>query len=123
MASSLINAGRLDKRVTLQSRVEGRDATGGVADTYADLATVWGAIEPARAYRTFGSAQEQENHDTLIRIRYLQGVRATSRVLWTTYEGDVKTYEVIGVRLENEHRGSYMYLQCIERQADGWRRG
>lgn len=121
--TALINAGSLDKRVTLQSRDVARDATGGIDYQWADFQTVWASIEPARAIRSFGAAQEQEAHDNLIKIRYLPGVRTTMRVLWMTPEGSAKTYEVLGVRLERESRRGFLYLQCVERQEDGWRKG
>lgn len=120
MAETQVTAGKLTKRVTLQSRTDGKDANGGVSYTWPDFVTVWACIEPARAYRTFGAAQEQENHDTLIQIRNIAGVRSTMRVKWTTPEGAVKYYEIVGVRQAYEDRKSWMYLQCIERQDDGW---
>lgn len=122
MAETLVNAGMLDKRVTIQSRAVAQGAAGGMEFVYSDFATVWAGIEPARAFRTFGGAQEQEAHDTLIKIRYLPGARSSMRVLWTTPEADTKTYEVIGVRLAEENRGRWMFLQCVERQADGYRK-
>lgn len=125
MAETLVTAGKLDKRVNIQSRVSSQDAAGGMQFSYTQFATVWAGIEPARVlgtFRSFGGAQEQENHDTLIQIRYLAGVRSDMRVQWVTPEGSTKTYEVIGVRLSSENRGRWMFLQCIERQGDGWRK-
>lgn len=120
MAETLVDAGRLNKRVTLRERADGQDATGGIQFTFSDFQTVWASIEPSRAYQRFGGAQQQEGHDTLILIRYLEGVRSTMVVRWQTPEGDYKYYEVIGVRLANEDRKKWMYLQCNERQGDGW---
>lgn len=120
MPTALVNAGHLDKRVTLLSRTEGRDAAGGIAFSFGQYATVWGSIEPSRAYQKFGGAQQQEGHDTLIKIRYMPGVRSSMIVRYTTPEADTKYYEVIGVRLEKESRRGYLFLQCDERQGDGW---
>jgi len=121
-----MKAGDLCHRVTLQSRTEGRDSMGGIDYSWQNFATIWAAIEPARAFRTFGAAQEQEAFDTLIRIRYLSGVRSTMRVLWEPPDSGSptvpKTYEIVGVRTRDERR-TEMFLQCIERQADGWRKG
>lgn len=121
-----MKAGDLRHRVTIQSRVENRGAAGGIDYGWQNFATIWAAIEPARAFRTFGAAQEQESFDTLIRIRYLSGVRSSMRVLWEPPDAasppETKTYEITGVRTRDERRGE-MFLQCIERQADGWRKG
>lgn len=119
-AETLIDAGKLDKRVTLRSRLTTQDSTGGQVFTFSDFVTVWAAIEPSRAYQRFGGAQVQEGHDTLIKIRYIVGVRSSMVVRYQTFEGDDKYYEVIGVRLDNENRKGWMYLQCNERQGDGW---
>lgn len=120
MPTALINAGDLDKRVTLRSRADSQGAAGGMLFGFSVFATVWAAIEPARAFKTFGGAQQQESHDTLIKIRYLPGVRSTMTVAYVTPESDTKYYEITGVRLDRESRRGYLYLQCVEKQGDGW---
>jgi SPP1 family predicted phage head-tail adaptor len=120
MPTALINAGDLDKRVTLRARTDSQGTAGGMVFSFSVFATVWAAIEPARAFKTFGGAQQQESHDTLIKIRYLPGVRSTMIVGYVTPESDTKFYEITGVRLDRESRRGYLYLQCVEKQGDGW---
>lgn len=121
--SDFVKAGDLTHRVTFWSRTNARDANGGQVPGWAALATVWAAIEPARVLRSFGGAQEQENYDTLIRIRYLASVRSSMKATWEVPDAgsppETKTYQVIGVRTKDERRGE-MFVHCIERQGDGF---
>lgn len=120
-------AGRLRHRIRIEQRTEGRDLSGGIDYTWTTFADrVPAAIEPARVLRSFGGAQEQENYDVLIRIRWMSGLRSTMRVIWDAAEDGSptaeKTYEITGVRTNHEVRHE-VFLQCIERQSDGWRKG
>lgn len=122
-----LDIGELRHRVRIEQRVDGRDQSGGIDYqwlTFAD--NVPAKIDPARVIRAFGGAQEQENYDVLIRIRWMPGLRTSMRVCWDYAEDgsptSTKTYEITGVRVESEIR-HVVNLQCIERQADGWRKG
>lgn len=42
-----MDAGQLNSRVTLQSRVTTQDTAGGQVETWVDVATVWASIAPA----------------------------------------------------------------------------
>lgn len=120
-----MNPRALRHRIKIQSRIENRDAAGGIDFAWADYAEVWAAIEPARVVASFAAAQLQRDFDTLITIRYLPGMRTSMRILFERYDGTelvTKTYEVMGVRLVDEIQYE-MLLQCLERQADGWRKG
>lgn len=42
-----MDAGQLNRRITLQSRTLTQDSVGGQIEAWVDVATVWAAIEPA----------------------------------------------------------------------------
>ena len=122
-----LDIGALRQRIRIEQRTEGRDLAGGIDYSWTTFADhVPASIEPARVIRAFGGAQEQENFDVLIRIRWMAGLRTSMRVCWDYAEDGsptaTKTYEITGVRDDREIR-HVTYLQCIERQADGWRKG
>lgn len=126
MSGHKLNIGDLRHRIRIWERVEGRDAHGGIDYSWTVFADrVPAAIEPARAIRAFGGAQEQENFDVLIRIRWQRGLRSSMHVTWDQGEEgspqSEKVYEIIGVRVRDEIRHE-VFLQCIERQAEGWRK-
>ena len=76
-----MRAGRMNRRVTLQSRVETRGSTGEVTWTWADVDTVWASIEPIVGREYFVAQQVQSSTDTRIRIRYRHGVTTKMRVM------------------------------------------
>lgn len=77
----MINAGELNKRVTLQRLTPNspdRDQGGAPDSTWATLATVWAKIEPLRG-REFMAAQEINSEVTgSIQIRYRADITLTT---------------------------------------------
>ncbi|MBM4299281.1 MAG: head-tail adaptor protein, partial [Deltaproteobacteria bacterium] len=67
-------AGRLDKRVTLQSAVLVRDGHGQPIETWSNVATVWAAIEPIRGREFFAAKQFSAEVTHKLVIRYRSGV-------------------------------------------------
>jgi SPP1 family predicted phage head-tail adaptor len=96
----LIDPGKLDRRVTLQSASVSTDGFGQSVRTYGTLAQVWAKVE----YR--GVPKEGEDGEKLasvnkvrFTIRYRSDVDATTKISW-----DSKSYEIEGVSLEGRER-------------------
>src|SRR6266704_3544124 len=109
-----IDAGRLDKRVTLQipgARVA--DGKGGFAETWTDLTPNgwWAAIEPATASnverRVGHQVEAKVSH--LVTIRYLIGVLTTGRLLFGS-----RILWIRGIANRDE-RNAVLTLACEER--------
>jgi SPP1 family predicted phage head-tail adaptor len=105
----LIDPGKLDRRVTLQSASVSTDGFGQAVRTYSTLAQVWAQVE----YR--GVPKEGEDTEKLtsvnrvrFTIRYRSDVDATTKISW---KGN--TYEVEGVSLEGRER--YLILDTVLR--------
>jgi len=114
-----MRAGRLNRRVTIQSRTETQGSTGEVTWTWADVDTVWAAIEPIAGREYFSAAQVQSASTTRIRIRYKTGLTTKMRVVYTQNEVD-RYYGIDAIlHIREEHRETH--LMCTEREADGWR--
>lgn len=62
-------AGRLDRRVTFQSRATGSDGYGGRVTDWADEFTVWGGFTHLRGGETVISERLEGVHPAVIRIR------------------------------------------------------
>ena len=105
-----MRSGKLRHRITLQNVQPVQDATTGeVSDEWADLATVWAAVEPL-SVREFTAAQAvQSKVTTMIIIRYRQGVDASMRILF-----DGKTYNIEGVLADKKSGKEYLTLPCSE---------
>ncbi|MGF6958000.1 phage head closure protein [Paraburkholderia youngii] len=82
-ATSGTNAGGLEQRVTIQRPDVVRESSGEpVVDQWLDVATVWADITPVKGREWLASAEFRPNVTNRIRIRWLDGIDTTMRVVW-----------------------------------------
>lgn len=62
-------AGRLDRRVTFQSRASSSDGYGGTVTAFADEFTVWGGFTHLRGGETVIASRLEGVHPAVIRVR------------------------------------------------------
>lgn len=106
-----MNPGKLNRRLTVQSRTYTRDATGGVTETWVDAYSVWAEmISQAQEEKLVASADR--NIDTKhFRIRYKTGLASgTHRVLY-----QLKFYDIEGIT--DEGIRNTQLLKCRAAQA------
>ena len=106
----MLNAGRLNRRVTIKSRSSTQDAAGQQVETWADVTTVWGDIKApagAAAAERLGADRETSTAAYSIRIRYRTDITAGMRA----YEGGT-TYDIAQV-LPVVARREYCDLVCV----------
>jgi SPP1 family predicted phage head-tail adaptor len=77
-------------RVTLQTRVSGLDAAGGVRNTWENFATRWASVDFSPGSEVRASAQRSGRVPAVFRLRYLDGVEPKMRLLHKS-----KVYEII----------------------------
>lgn len=105
-------------RVTIQSPTKSQDASGSVVSSWGTFLTAWAAIEPISGREFFSAAQVQSNVNTLIRIRYRDGVTPTMRVV---HGADIYDIETV---LKDQFSGNReIRLMCVKRDAEGFRNG
>ena len=75
-----MQAGKLRQRIILQQPAAGSNAIGEVINTWADVATVWSAIEPATGSWYYAGQQAESKVDGRVRIRYRADVLPTWRI-------------------------------------------
>lgn len=100
--------GDMRHRVTLQSRTLSRDDRGGATPTYADLATVWAAVEPVAGKEAWQAQQAQSNVTHVVTIRAYAGLTPRHRVKFGSRLLNIDSIANL------EERGRYMELQCVE---------
>lgn len=93
-----MRAGLLHEQVIIQKKSVTRDAYGAEVITWTTLATVRASLEPLRGREYMEARQVQADVDYRIRIRYLNTVRPTMRVLWGTRVFDVISVIHVGER-------------------------
>lgn len=85
-----MRAGRLDRRVTIQARTAAQNsAHGETTYTWADVATVWAAVQDLRGREYFAAQQEQAEVSTRFTMRWRTGVTVLNRLVY-----DGKTYNI-----------------------------
>jgi len=117
-----MRSGRLRHRITLQRRVETQQASGEVTWSWADVAEVWGSVEPIAGREYFAAAQVSSEVSTRIRIRHRPGLHEKLRAV-SVYEpgwpGLVHVYDVLSV-INWQERDREVHLMCRQRGAEGF---
>ena len=79
-----ILAGRLNKRVILQTLSQSSDGGGGFTDSWADTATLWAGIEELTGSEGFEAQQTASTLSHRVTIRYRTSVVPTQRLKYGT---------------------------------------
>ena len=100
-----MNAGKLDRRVAIQTRTETIGASGGVALAYATRKTLWceRVSTTGRESRSGGAVRAEA--DLTLRVRYDSTLTERDRLLYES-----KTYDVISI--EEEGRRESQLIQA-----------
>lgn len=77
-----MQAGRLRKRVRIQTPVDAQNGLGEMIRAWSTVATVWAAVEPLRGREMFDAAQVQAEISHRVQLRYRPGVNTTMRILF-----------------------------------------
>lgn len=85
-----MNAGRLNRRITIQSKTVTRDAYGGESISWTDVATVWAAVLPIRGREYVAIREAGAELTTRFVIRYRQGVTPAMRVVHGSANYDIE---------------------------------
>jgi len=101
-----MQAGRLRKRLILQSKEETRDSYGAALITWTTEGTVWGAIEPLSGKEYFSQQAVQAEAQVRIVIRYYSGVLPS----WRVSHGGLY-YDILDV-LNHDTRNRQLTLMC-----------
>ena len=93
-----MRAGKLDRMITIERKAETVTASGAVAATWIDIATVRAEVVQQTATEFLTGFGESENGTVIFRIRYLPGISTTDRVHFDGTLYDLKEITEIGRR-------------------------
>jgi len=93
-----MRAGELRHRVIIQQKYVTQDAEGITTESWADIATVWAAIEPLRGREFFDAAAVNAEVTTRIRIRYRSGIVPAMRVVYGSQVYEIESVIDVGGR-------------------------
>lgn len=121
------NAGLLRHVVKIQRPVVTQDDAGQQSTTFEDLYVgVRAQIVPLSGREFVAASQVFAEMTTRMTIRWLPGIDASCRVIRSVEEDSPSFEEVYDIKacLPDPVSGvQYMTLMCIQRFAEGWRRG
>lgn len=109
-----LNAGQLDRRVTIQARAAGTDDRGQPNGAWGTVATVWAMPMPAKGREFFAASQMQAEGAMAWRIRYRTDVGAEMRVLDDL--GD--PWGIVAPPVPSANR-EWLDLYCLQGVRDG----
>lgn len=77
-----MRAGSLRHQITIQAKSIGTDTYGGPTETWADVATVWAAVEPLSGRELTNAQAVYAETTTKITMRYRAGVIQATRIMF-----------------------------------------
>lgn len=93
-----MQAGKLDRRITLRRLVESQSASGAVVVTPQNVATLWAQKMPERGSETYREGQVQGWSAVVWRTRhFFDSALEEPTVKWEIVEGE-RVYEILEVR-------------------------
>ena len=101
-----MQAGKLNKRVTIQSAVEAIDDYGEAKKVWSDVATVWAHVKNVNGREFIKSNVALSEVSTSIRIRKRKGLDSSMRVIFND-----EKYQIVAV-LPDEETNDYLDLAC-----------
>lgn len=93
-----MQAGKLDRRIKIESRVETQNSVGEAVITYVLLAEVWAEKKPLSGRELFTAAQFVPEAQAKYRIRYLPQVNEKCRIVDNGVNFDIVYIAEIGRR-------------------------
>lgn len=104
----MIDPGRLRERVTVQQATETRNAIGESTQAWGTYAERWASVDGIAAREFLTSGQQQTEITHRVRMRYVDGMNGTMRILWRN-----RVLEIASC-LEHANRSEHELL-CVER--------
>jgi SPP1 family predicted phage head-tail adaptor len=108
MGKTFVDPGALRVRLTLQAVTAVPDGLGGFAESWSDVATVFGRVEPVSADSRFGAGQTLETVTHRVTLRRRAGVEAGMR-----FAGRGRVFRIVTVHDPDE---GGRYLLCRTRE-------
>ena len=108
-----MNAGRLDRKISIQEPTTTRDAFGQSVDTFAEVAKVWAQRRDISAKEATETDQPVASTRTEWTIRWRSDIRETWRVVTTTDR--IQTFEIVGILELGRREGLRLICEQTDR--------
>ena len=91
-----MKAGKLDRRIRIETKTATLDAYGQETVTWYLLAEVWAEVIPTSGREMIASMQVTPEVMTKFRIRYLDGLKETDRIIYKNDEYEISHIAEMG---------------------------
>lgn len=91
-------AGRLNRLFTFQRKAVTKNATGNEEETYADLYTAWGSLQPFRGKETTEGNEVVASRFYVIKCRYDSRLKPKDRAVYNSNNYDIASVTELGYR-------------------------
>lgn len=108
----MVDAGNLDKRVTIQKVTETRDTEGGIKQVWSTYITRWAGIRPLRGNDRFLAQQEYRELTHEIRLHYDSKTKLITNKHRVSFSGRVFDIQSI---INPRERNQDIVLRTIEK--------
>ena len=104
-----MEAGKLDKRITIQSPVFTTDSRGQAVTSFVNLATVWANVEETGSSEAEQTNRMQGTRNYAITIRYMANLTAKNRIVYGTNNLEITS-------LTTKGRNQYIEIIAVSRE-------
>lgn len=113
----MIDIGKLDKRVTIQSRSETLDDFGQPIVAWVDIGTVWASIKYIGGREKLRSGVVDANLNVTIAVRYAEALMPPTqadgwRIVYQAREG-VRNFSIVGSR-DVDEKHEFIIFDCTD---------
>ncbi len=108
----MMQAGRLNRRVTLQSPSQSVDELGQPIPGWTDVATLWAAIRPMGSNERLAASQMQSGQTHVLTVRHT-GSLAAATGAWRIVYG-ARTFGIVGLPRNPDEAGRWLVFDCVE---------
>ena len=94
-----MRAGDLDRQITIRRFTSGGDdGYGNQIEIWTDLATVWAEVKQSNGREFLDAGRISDEHRVVFKVRWMDGVLTTDRILYAGIEHDIVEVRELGRR-------------------------
>jgi SPP1 family predicted phage head-tail adaptor len=103
-----MQAGKLDRKIVIQSLSVTQNASGEAVESYSIFATIWANVQQTAGREQFRAERENAQVDTIFKIRYVANLLPTMRISY-----DSKYYDISEIKELGRQEGLQIFAQAL----------
>lgn len=91
-----MNAGKLNKRITIQQYESTQNEFGEQVKTWSNIKTAWASIQPLQGREWFNAKQMQSEIEVRMRLRYTTAITPKMRIVYNSLNYNIESIINVG---------------------------